>query len=79
MSNLADTMLENQVSPFSITTPDGIKLYAWHIIPLGVYAKHEAEIVNGKRSFLEDIKDTVGFRLLTEDPESRVVVTRKSI
>uniref|UniRef100_A0A093UXB8 Monoacylglycerol lipase ABHD12 n=1 Tax=Talaromyces marneffei PM1 TaxID=1077442 RepID=A0A093UXB8_TALMA len=33
--------LKNQVTPFSIPTPDGELLYAWHILPIELYRKHE--------------------------------------
>ena len=28
--------MKNQVTPFSLSTPDGETLHAWHILPLGL-------------------------------------------
>lgn len=66
-----------QVTPFNISTPDGETLYAWHILPLGLYAKHEAEILRQEHELGEDITTTIGFRLLAKDPEARLVINCK--
>jgi abhydrolase domain-containing protein 12 len=67
-------ILENQVSPFSINTPDGEKLYAWHILPLAVYAKNEQLLVEQAPGHTEDYTATGSFKLLANDPESRLVI-----
>ncbi|CZS98809.1 uncharacterized protein RAG0_07365 [Rhynchosporium agropyri] len=66
--------LHNQVSPFSITTLDGETLYAWHILPLGLYRKHEAALVAEPFGFALDITSRLSFRLLRDDPEARLVI-----
>ncbi|KAB8290560.1 hypothetical protein EYC80_010985 [Monilinia laxa] len=65
---------KNQVSPFNFTTPDGETLYAWHIIPLGLYAKHESEILRQPSGFVDDISLTKGFELLRDDPDARLII-----
>jgi abhydrolase domain-containing protein 12 len=65
---------ENQISPFSINTPDGEKLYAWHILPLAVYAKNEQLLLGQVPGHIEDYTATESFKLLVNDPESRLVI-----
>jgi abhydrolase domain-containing protein 12 len=65
---------ENQVQPFSITTPDGQVLFAWHILPLALYTKHEALLTQEPAGLAEKIENTAAFRLLVTDPESRLVI-----
>ncbi|RDL31158.1 Glycylpeptide N-tetradecanoyltransferase [Venustampulla echinocandica] len=65
---------ENQITPFNFTTPDHETIYAWHVMPLGLYAKHEAEILRQPSGCAEDITQTKAFRLLQDDPESRLVI-----
>ncbi|KAI9771767.1 MAG: hypothetical protein M1839_002732 [Geoglossum umbratile] len=67
-------ILENQISPFSINTPDGEKLYAWHILPLAVYARNEQLLVEQAPGHTEDYTATESFKLLANDPESRLVI-----
>lgn len=64
----------NQVTPFNLKTSDGETLYAWHILPLGLYAKHEEEILQRKSGLVDDITTTPGFHLLAEDPNSRLII-----
>lgn len=66
------------MTPFNITTPDGETLYSWHILPLGVYAKHEAEILAQPDGPPGDFTRTLASKLLTQDPEARVVINCKS-
>ncbi|EON62560.1 hypothetical protein W97_01784 [Coniosporium apollinis CBS 100218] len=65
---------KNQVTPFNITTPDGETLYSWHVLPLSVYAKHEAEILNQPAGPVSDFKQSTAFKLLTSDPQSRLII-----
>ena len=65
---------ENQTSPFTISTPDGEKLYAWHILPLAVYAKNEQLLVEQVPGQAGDYTETESFKLLVNDPESRLVI-----
>jgi pimeloyl-ACP methyl ester carboxylesterase len=71
---------KNQVTPFTITTPDGEVLYAWNVLPTGIYARHEKAIRNDRdqnEGPVEDFTQTVAFKLLTsnDDPPPRVVVS----
>ena len=72
---------KGQVTPFTIRSPDGETLYAWHILPIDVYARHEKTLRNEKRPHgpVEDFTKTTAFRLLTsnQDP-ARVVVSCES-
>ncbi|KAF4974327.1 hypothetical protein FZEAL_8756 [Fusarium zealandicum] len=64
----------NQVTPFSLTTPDEETIYAWHILPLPLYLQNEASIESQPPGFSKDFTQTESFRLLREDPESRLVL-----
>ncbi|KAK1752968.1 Alpha/Beta hydrolase protein [Echria macrotheca] len=63
-----------QVTPFSLKTCDSETLYAWHILPLKVYVEHEETLAAQETGFCRDITKTENFRLLREDPESRLIV-----
>ncbi|WPG97519.1 Hypothetical protein R9X50_00029600 [Acrodontium crateriforme] len=69
---------QHQVTPFNIPTPDGETLYAWHVLPVDVYARHEKELQSETRQPgpVTDFKQTTAFRLLkSHEPEpARVVV-----
>lgn len=65
----------NQVTPFGIATSDNETLYAWHVLPLGLYAKHENELLNQSPGFAEDVTNTTAFQLLRNDPESKLVIS----
>ncbi|KAL8716926.1 MAG: hypothetical protein Q9225_005778 [Loekoesia sp. 1 TL-2023] len=66
--------LKNQVAPFYIQTPDGQKLYAWLVVPLGVYAKNESSLLKGTTVKDGRIESTLAFRLLADDPGARIVI-----
>ncbi|KFY67166.1 hypothetical protein V496_01740 [Pseudogymnoascus sp. VKM F-4515 (FW-2607)] len=66
---------KNQITPFNFTTPDGETLYAWHVMPLGLYAKHEEEIIKQPSGLAEDIRDTKAFDLLRSDPQARLIIS----
>ncbi|KAB2107206.1 hypothetical protein AG0111_0g3992 [Alternaria gaisen] len=67
---------KGQVQPFWLTTADQEKLFCWHVLPLDVYLENEHELctkaVSGE--IVDELKGTVGEKLLSNDPESRVVV-----
>jgi len=65
---------KNQITPFNFTTPDLETIYAWHVMPLGLYAKHESEILQQPSGCVEDITKTKAFRLLAEDEEARLII-----
>ncbi|KAI9712155.1 MAG: hypothetical protein M1812_006993 [Candelaria pacifica] len=60
---------ENQVYPFNLSTPDGETLYAWHILPLGLYAENEAALIKQPEEPAQLASDDLSFRLLTENPQ----------
>ncbi|GAB7358520.1 hypothetical protein MBLNU230_g2583t1 [Neophaeotheca triangularis] len=68
---------KGQVTPFNIQTPDGETLYAWHVLPLNVYAKNQEALqtfVQQNESF-ESYTASLPFRLLSQDPNARVVLS----
>lgn len=66
--------LHNQVTTFSISTPDGVKLHAWHVLPLGLYREHEKELLAQPSGFTHDMTSRLNFKLLRDDPEARLVI-----
>lgn len=66
--------LRNQVTPFSIRTADSERLYAWHILPVELYRKHELSLVSEPVGFVSDIKSRLAFQLLRDDPEARLIL-----
>ena len=80
-----DNHLENQVTAIAIQTPDGETLYAWHILPRALYAKHESELIElvpyESKDFTEikDFKETLAFKLLTNDANSKLIINCKSL
>ncbi|KAJ6013695.1 hypothetical protein N7540_008286 [Penicillium herquei] len=66
--------LRNQVTPFSIKTTDGERLYAWHILPLELYRKNEVSLMEEPSGFVSEIKSRIGFQLLRDDPEARLII-----
>ena len=66
--------LRNQVAPFTLTTPDGVTLHAWHILPLELYRQHEDELVKESEEITPDTTKRGSFKLLCEDPNSLLVL-----
>ncbi|CAL8576687.1 hypothetical protein XPA_002553 [Xanthoria parietina] len=66
--------LKNQVQPLHITTPDGETLYAWHIVPIAKYIANEDHLINEHTTSATPFQDSVGFDLLSKDPNSRLVI-----
>jgi abhydrolase domain-containing protein 12 len=71
--------LRNQVTPFTLATPDGVTLHGWHILPLGLYYEHEEELVtqqsdDGLAVNNINITDRPSFRLLRDDPDALLVL-----
>lgn len=71
----SDAMLENQVQPFRLSTPDGESLYAWHILPVILYFRNERNLVLEPSGVANNATTSKAFRLLKEDPESRLVIS----
>ena len=66
--------LRNQVTPFRIKTTLGQTLYAWHILPIEVYRKHESVLLAESSGFTSDVTARHAFKLLREDSEARLVL-----
>ncbi|CAG8940274.1 unnamed protein product [Penicillium salamii] len=66
--------LRNQVTSFSIRTPDGERLHAWHVLPVELYRKHEASLLDEAVGLTSDVKSRYGFQLLRDDPDARLVL-----
>ena len=65
------------MTPFGIQTPDGENIYAWHVLPLPLYLQNEATLATQTPGYNNDFTLTESFRILKEDPESRVVLSCK--
>ena len=75
------TASAKQVTPFRLDTPDGANLYAWHVLPLPTYLKHEASLVaaapgpsSGPSSGPSGLGPPESLRILREDAEARLVL-----
>ena len=66
--------LHRQVTPFAIESVDGNLLYAWHILPIGVYLHHEKDLVAGYSGFAQNIDSQMAFKLLRDDPEALLAI-----
>lgn len=66
--------MKNQVTPFSIETSDRERLYAWHVLPVELYRKHELSLVAEDVGFVTDFTSRIAFQLLRDDPEARLIV-----
>ena len=66
--------LRNQVTPFSLRTPDGESLHAWHVLPLGLYHRHETELCQEPSGLVTDITSRHSFKLLHDDPKALLVL-----
>ena len=69
--------IHHQIQPFTVTTPDNVTLFAWHILPTHLYHKHEHALKEqpdfGLKPF-EVASKSVGLQLLLNDPKASVVV-----
>jgi hypothetical protein len=65
---------EGQVTPFRLETTDGERLFCWHVLPLDVYLANENELVQKATGVVDDLKGTVGYKLLKNDPKGKIVV-----
>ena len=65
------------MTPLNISTSDGETLFAWHILPIGLYAKHEEELLAETTWLSDDVTERKGFQLLVDDPESKLIILCK--
>ncbi|KAJ8127057.1 hypothetical protein O1611_g6580 [Lasiodiplodia mahajangana] len=66
--------LQNQATPFFLTTPDGESLHAWHILPLELYRRNQDALSAEPSGLASNIKERLGFKLLRDDPSSLLVL-----
>ncbi|KAF1814382.1 alpha/beta-hydrolase [Eremomyces bilateralis CBS 781.70] len=66
---------KHQVTPFFIDSTDNVKLYAWHVLPISVYGKHRDIILSQPDGLVEDFKQSLPYKLLKDDPDSKVIVS----
>ena len=66
--------LHNQVTPFTLVTPDGETLHAWHILPLELYRRNEEQLLSEPSGLVSDLMSRQSFKLLRDDPEARLVL-----
>ena len=66
--------LRNQVTSFEIPTPDNETLHAWHILPVGLYAKKESMLLEQSSGIPADVTTRLSFKLLQDDPEAILVI-----
>lgn len=66
--------LRNQVTPFSIKSPASESLYAWHILPVELYRKHEPALTAEPSGFVLNITSRLAFKLLRNDPDARLIL-----
>ena len=66
--------LHNQVTPFNIRSGGSENLYAWHILPVELYRKHEHQLLAEPSGLVTDFTSCLAFRLLREDPDARLVI-----
>lgn len=63
--------LRGQTTPFSIGSSDS--LYAWHILPIELYRRHEAALIAEPAGFASDITSRYTFKLL-QAPDARLII-----
>ena len=66
--------LRNQVTPFNIAPQGSNDLYAWHILPVGLYRKHEQQLQAEPVGLVPDFTSRLAFKLLHDDLDARLVI-----
>ncbi|CAG8949844.1 hypothetical protein HYFRA_00004171 [Hymenoscyphus fraxineus] len=66
--------LYNQVTPFWIKSSEGGFLYAWHILPIELYRRHETDLISESSGITSDFESRLAFKLLRDDPEARLII-----
>lgn len=65
---------ENQITPLNISTPDGETLFAWHVLPLGLYARHEVMLSQQPAKNVDVPVHALGSFELLQQPGTRLIV-----
>lgn len=73
--------LHKQATPFYITTPDKMRLHAWHILPLTIYRRNSEKLTrqDPPSNTSGDFIQTLNFRLLRDDPQARLIIVMHGI
>lgn len=66
--------LRGQTTPFSIKSSNRGMLYAWHILPIELYRKHESALISEPSGFAHEFSSRLPFRLLRDDPHARLII-----
>lgn len=66
--------LRGQTTPFSIESSTGQNLYAWHILPVELYRRHQPALVAEQSGFASDITSRLAYKLLRDDPDARLII-----
>lgn len=66
--------MRSQTTPFSIQSPTGGALYAWHILPIELYRQHETALLAEPAGFAVDVTTRLAFKLLRDDPDARLII-----
>lgn len=66
--------LRGQTTPFSIHSPSGGTLYAWHILPIELYRQNELALIEEPSGFALSITSRLAFKLLRDDPDARLII-----
>lgn len=66
--------LRNQVTPFLIQTSEASFVHAWHILPLQIYRRNEAVLLDERPGLVSDFTSRTAFKLLRDDPEARLIL-----
>lgn len=66
--------LHNQVTPFSLSTLDGERLHAWHVLPLELYRRNEHGLLDEPTGFAPEVTSRLSFKLLRDDPDALLVL-----
>ena len=65
------------MTPFTITTPDGQRLYVWHVLPVDTYIRNAESLsaIERPQGPVEDFTKTLPFELLSStSTPARVVI-----
>ncbi|KAK3724796.1 hypothetical protein LTR37_000844 [Vermiconidia calcicola] len=66
--------LHNQVTPFNIKSGGSENLYAWHILLVELYRKHEQQLLSEPSGFASNFNSHLAYKLLRDDPEARLII-----
>ena len=66
--------MHKQVTPFTLNTPDGEVLRAWHILPLELYRRNEETLTAEPSGLVSDVTQRHSFKLLRDDPNALLVL-----